>query len=347
MAERTFKNDKNQLTPNSNTQSEQITWLLPTNGLVQTGGEYGSSMNSSLFNSQGVGSFAKNSLEGMDNSGIGNMFSDIMGNTSEIAGGLMGNITDGVIQSAVSSATDAISGIGGGALGDFIGGFGGDIGGTISDALGGLMGSFGLGGSSDSNGMGDLRPKLAFFDEHPASNYPGFLSPLAATNGLIWPYRPSIQIQIPTNYSSLSTTHSLQDFHYFVSNKMPTITIGGEFSAQNPTDAKYMLAAIHFLRVAQKMSFGQSEDPTAGTPPPLLKFSAYGRTTLNWLPVFINGYTIDFPNDKDYVMTSDSNGPAEVPTIMTISTNLQVMYTPQMLRQVKIEEQLSGDSEII
>ena len=131
----------------------------------------------------------------------------------------------------------------------------------------------------------------------------------------------------------------------FQQNKMPTITVNGEFSASTTEEADYLFAAMLFIKMAQKMSFGLSKNPPAWTPPPLLKFSAYGETCSEggFLPVFITGYNFTYAPDVDYVPCSIAN--ASVPVSMTIDVSLQVMYSPSQLRNAKLEAAMLGFSD--
>jgi hypothetical protein len=54
--------------------------------------------------------------------------------------------------------------------------------------------------------------------------------------------------------------------------------IDGYFTANDPDEATYVFAVLHFLRSAYKMFFGN--DRLAGTPPPVLRLSGHGSLKL-------------------------------------------------------------------
>lgn len=166
------------------------------------------------------------------------------------------------------------------------------------------FGGFGLGNQITSfpnqdaqNRKASLRPKPAAANTIYGS---GLLLPLKRTQGLVWPYQPTITYNHTVDYQPLSPTHANQDFHVF--SKVPAVTLGvsGQFSVQNQMEGEYALAAIHFLRTVTKMNFGET-DPAAGTPPPILLFNAFGPFVFHDLPVIVKDFTAEFPEEVDYV----------------------------------------------
>jgi hypothetical protein len=128
----------------------------------------------------------------------------------------------------------------------------------------------------------------------------GLLSPLAATDGLIWPYTPTISYNHNINYQPVATVHANQDYHVYTNTPAVELQVNGDFTVQNQREGQYALAAIHFLRTMAKMNFGD-KDPNAGTPPPVLLFDAYGAFVFKDLPVIIKSFQVEFPDNVDYV----------------------------------------------
>lgn len=145
--------------------------------------------------------------------------------------------------------------------------------------------------------MVSLRPKPGAANRVYGS---GLLRPLKETGGLIWPYTPSISYPHGITYEAIAVTHANQDFHVYSKTPAVPITVSGEFTVQNQQEGAYALAALHFLRTMAKMHFGES-DPQAGTPPPVLLFNAYGPFVFKDVPVIVREFTVDFPQDVDYV----------------------------------------------
>jgi hypothetical protein len=100
--------------------------------------------------------------------------------------------------------------------------------------------------------------------------------------------------------------HTNQDILAYSKTHSLKLTVDGQFSVQNASEGLYAVACIHFLRSVTKMDFGRSSQ-TAGTPPPVLLFDAYGRFMFDSVPVVVTGFGVTLPNDVDYVPVDVSN----------------------------------------
>lgn len=165
------------------------------------------------------------------------------------------------------------------------------------------------------------------------------LEPLAATNGLVFPYTPTVTLSQSVDYSSYDPVHANQEIHTYTRTRAPMITLSGEFTVQNTAEAAYALAAIHFLRSVSKMSFSQNS-LQPGTPPPVLLLSGYGEYMFNDLPIIIQSFNMNLPADVDYVQVPNSN--TFLPTRFTLDVQMTVQNTPNQLRQFNLEAFRSG-----
>jgi ligand-binding sensor protein len=141
---------------------------------------------------------------------------------------------------------------------------------------------------------------------------PGILSPLQATNGVIFPYTPSISVAYAATYDNTPLTHSNYKFSTYKSSSVDTITISCDFTAQDTFEAMYVLAVIHFFRSATKMFYGQDENPKLGTPPPLCYLTGLGQFQFDTHPLAITGFTYNLPVDVDYIRAGSTDTPAGV-----------------------------------
>lgn len=167
-----------------------------------------------------------------------------------------------------------------------------------------------------TNKLADWRVSLTLA---PDSNYlynapaPGILAPLKATNGVIFPYTPAVQLSYAANYDAVNPTHSNYKIFQYTSSAVDNVTITGEFTAQDTFEANYLLAVIHFFRSLTKMFYGQDEDPRAGTPPPLVFLDGLGAFQYNGHPLVINNFQYSLPTDVDYIRAFvDSKTTAQV-----------------------------------
>jgi len=129
------------------------------------------------------------------------------------------------------------------------------------------------------------------------------LHPLAATDGIVFPYTPVIQTAYRANYEQLDLTHSNYKLHFYKNSNVDDIQVTADFTAQDTTEANYLLAVIHFFRSVTKMFYGQdgNNGPKAGTPPPLCYLNGYGQYQFNEHPVLITSFSYILPNDVDYI----------------------------------------------
>ena len=157
---------------------------------------------------------------------------------------------------------------------------------------------------------GDWRVKLKL---PPQANYlykddnqRSILAPLAASDGVVFPYMPEIQTTYNANYDTTDLTHSNYRGYFYKSSYVGDIGITGVFTAQNTQEANYLLAVIHFFRSATKMFYG-SQDNQRGTPPPLVYLFGLGQYQFNAHPCVIRSFNYNLPNDVDYIRTKPNN----------------------------------------
>ena len=156
--------------------------------------------------------------------------------------------------------------------------------------------------SGVKNADGDWRVKLRLA---PQATYlyqaqePGILAPLTETDGIIFPYTPSIDIQYRANYQEYSPTHSNYQHYFYQGSNVAAIQLSATFTAQDTMEAEYLLAVIHFLKSCSKMFYGN--DAQRGSPPPLLYLSGLGEYQFNESPCVISEFNYNLPNDVNYI----------------------------------------------
>jgi hypothetical protein len=138
------------------------------------------------------------------------------------------------------------------------------------------------------------------------------LYPLASTNGVLFPYTPTISVNHGARYNSENLTHSNYAYHFYQSSDTESISITATFACKNSTDAAYVIAAQHFFRTVTKMFYGQ--DAEAGLPPPVLRLEGHGdyqfgahKESVGGVPIIIESFGISLPEDVDYI-TAITNG---------------------------------------
>ena len=139
----------------------------------------------------------------------------------------------------------------------------------------------------------------------PRGSEAGILAPLANTDGVIFPYTPSITTTYSANYEQYDLVHSNYRGIYYKNSRVGDIQLRGTFTAQDTTEANYLLAVIHFFRSATKMFYGQ--DAERGTPPPICLLNGLGEYQFSDHPVVISSFNYTTPNDVDYIRATNPN----------------------------------------
>ena len=176
-----------------------------------------------------------------------------------------------------------------------------------------LIPNIGFGGFGGASGQGksgatsaiedDWRVRIGLADRanylYKENNPSSLMSPLKETNGVVWPYTPTITVSHVANYSSTALTHSNYPQHFYNQSEVADITISGEFTVQSKEEGQYLMAAIYFFRAATKMFFGQGNN--VGNPPPMVYLDGYGSHYFPHVPGVITNFTHILPNDVDYI----------------------------------------------
>lgn len=170
------------------------------------------------------------------------------------------------------------------------------------------------------------------------------LKPLISTNGFMFPYTPTVQLSRQAKYSDHSTVHNIQDYKAYTGTSAVTFEISGVFTAQNKDEALFMLACYHFMKASTLMSFGKDSMNVAppGTPPPVLLLSGYGSFMMNDLPSVIEDFSMELPNDVDYIEITVAGSVINLPTRTTMSIKGTVQNTPATLRKFDWGAYLNG-----
>ena len=196
-------------------------------------------------------------------------------------------------------------------------------------------------------------------------------SVLGKTNGMIWPYQPTITYTQSVDYQNIDLVHVNQELFSYQRTKALQLTVDGQFTVQSHEEGLYAMACIRFLQTVTKMYFGGEQGSTVsglqGTPPPVLLFDAYGQYMFNCLPVIVTTFTVGLPADVDYVpinfgqsfpirelpqqvgrVTQNSldgrmDNTAWLPALFNISVSLTVQNTPKKLRQFNLDKFRTGE----
>ena len=169
--------------------------------------------------------------------------------------------------------------------------------------------------------------------EHPVlgDNTPdNILHPLFATNGVLFPYTPTIQFNQDVDWKSIEVTHSNYETAAYSRTPAVSLTVNAKFTAQTHAEGRYLLAVLHFFRVVSKMYFGKrhADSDLAGVPPPVLLLKGYGDYMFNDLRVIVKNHTYTIDDTVNLVQVR--TGPGSIitlPSILNFSCTLQVVQS--------------------
>jgi hypothetical protein len=133
----------------------------------------------------------------------------------------------------------------------------------------------------------------------------GLLQPLKVTNGVIFPYTPTIGTAYKANYETYDLTHSNYRGYFYKNSYTDAVSLKATFTAQSTADAAYVLAVIHFFRSVTKMFYGQ--DAQRGSPPPLVFLSGLGDYQFNNHPCVVSSFSYNLPAEVDYISSGSPN----------------------------------------
>lgn len=169
----------------------------------------------------------------------------------------------------------------------------------------------------------------------------GALSSLIEDDRLVltFPYSPTIQLQQEVQWGAIDLVHTNYQPNAFAKRSNPQITLTAPFTCHTTAATTYALGALTMMKVISSMRFG-TQDPYRGVVPPILLFSAYGAQVFQDVPVILKSYSMDFPNDVDYV---SAGGDSMLPTNFTLNITLEYQVNIKKVRdEYSIKDIASG-----
>jgi hypothetical protein len=166
------------------------------------------------------------------------------------------------------------------------------------------------------------------------------LLPLRQARKLVFPYTPSVSSGNTAEYDEYSFAQSAYKYPSFVKSYPKEIMVSGDFTAQTQTEARYMLAVMHFFKSITKPYFGASS-PRAGSPPAIIYFNYLGEQQFYDVPVVVKDYTYTLEPNVDYVLVERFD--SYVPAKLNVSIVLETYFNPKQLRdQFDLDEFRKG-----
>jgi|TARA_B100001094_G_C17901960_1_gene656910 hypothetical protein len=174
--------------------------------------------------------------------------------------------------------------------------------------------------------LAENRAKLTLKRSAPGIYFNGPASPLRQHNGILFPYQPDITYQQSVAYSQYDMVHTNYTFNAYRNTPSPSIQMNAQFASVTEEEGAYTLGVIHFLRSISKMFSGLNQSfPTAGTPPPVLEFSAFGTEQFYKIPVVVTAFSVNFDSNVDLKLFK---GGQQLPVLQNMFIDLSVQQNP-------------------
>lgn len=160
------------------------------------------------------------------------------------------------------------------------------------------------------------------------------LEPIKMSGGLIWQYTPSLTMTGTANYTQTLLHGMNYPINTYNNSSPPELSVSSDFTANDITEARYLLAVMAFLRICTKSHFGDDSVArgTFGLPPPVLLFEYLGDHGFNKVPVVVSSWTMQLADDVDYVPVQVRDTITYVPSKTNITITLLPTYAPHKVR---------------
>ena len=190
---------------------------------------------------------------------------------------------------------------------------------------------------SSSSSSGDWRVKLSLPQNFASSPV---MSPLTETSGLVFPYTPTIYITHSAGYNQIQPIHSNYPFYAYQNSRVEQFSIVGDFYVENALEARYWVAAIHYLRSVTKMAYGQTSN--SGSPPPVVRLNGHGDFVFKNVPVVVNSFAVELGQDIDYIKCDIGEGASWVPTRSNIQVTVAPIYSRRAVESFSLDRFVNG-----
>lgn len=161
---------------------------------------------------------------------------------------------------------------------------------------------------------------------------------LVKSQGIIFPYTPTLSQEYTANYNSVPITHSNYAHYFYKNSAVGLISLSAKFTVQNDYEAEMYFSIVHLLRALTKMRWGN--DDNAGSPPPVCRLYAYGDAIMNNVPVAVSSFKLELPDNVDYFTTKSLSS---APVLSTFSITLTPIYSRNEMQKFNVSSWLNGN----
>ncbi len=149
--------------------------------------------------------------------------------------------------------------------------------------------------------------------------------------------QPALTESRSARYQPESLLHAPEAFNAYEGTDQREFQIEGRFFCQNEGDVEANNAILHVLRSTVMPDYNRT-----GAPPTPVRLFAYGKHNIHSLPCLVKTYTMNYPNDVDYIVSNQTQGDVTMPVIFTLSVTLAEQHSISELRQFTLDDFRAG-----
>ena len=149
--------------------------------------------------------------------------------------------------------------------------------------------------------------------------------------------QPALVETRSARYTPENLLHSTESFHAFEGTDSREFQIEGKFFSEREGDIEVNNQILHVMRSLVMPDYNKT-----GAPPTPVRLFAYGTKNIHALPCLVKTYTMNYPNDVDYVVSNQTQGAVTMPIVFTLSLNLVEQHSISQLREFSLDDFRTG-----
>lgn len=189
--------------------------------------------------------------------------------------------------------------------------------------------------NQELNGAG---PELGVFIVVPA--VPGFASEFNAPFGqtiIRFLDQPTLSESRAARYATETILHSPEGFNSYEGTDQRTFELAGKFFCRNDREIRINNKVLQVIR-----SLVMPDYNSTGAPPTPVELHAYGSHNIHALPCLVRSYSMNYPNDVDYVVSGEGKGDITMPIVFDLTISLTEQHSVAQLRKFDLADFRNG-----
>ena len=149
--------------------------------------------------------------------------------------------------------------------------------------------------------------------------------------------QPTLTESRAARYQPESLLHAPESFNAYEGTDSREFQIEGKFFSQTEGDIEVNNQILHVMRSLVMPDYNKT-----GAPPTPVRLFAYGTKNIHALPCLVKTYTMNYPNDVDYVVSNQTQGAVTMPIVFTLSLSLVEQHSVTELQKFTLDDFRAG-----